>query len=1315
MSTIEYSDLQRQINDANSYAPVLPEQPEYDQPAFNALARQMNTGIAFANRERIYQQEYDVSRYQGFEPTKPEIRKQLEAQGVDPRVVDEVIASNVNSWQEVEARRTYLEGYYRDQQQISETFSTAESLLIGLPLAVVDPTMLLTGPIGAGVGKVAQATNFATKMGRAAPVLQYGAVGALEAMADNAIYEQVTGVHEDNSMVSAALIGMALGGTVGLFSGRAAQQEGLVTMSDSSGRILNPREVQEVQLGEAMRKLEEFEAFGRELKDHQQRVTDTNTQLTAARGVDREATAASRTATADQLESQVRSLTATSKANDGVVRSLTGEIKAEQANITRAANQIESLNNNSRLLDQKSISAERVQEAISFRKQFPEGMPTKSEYINAKVAEYKASGGTSRSIESIRKEAQSQFSQLKRRVSEFTEPTQQLRARLALTNREITRLQNKLNKVAPPEEFASTMREMQRMLDNSRQNTLRKTETRDSLVETNKGIKETIQGHNALIKEGRKVVRDKDIVLSDGTVKLGELLDKYKAEATVDGLRKLAEKFPLIKEDINKMLNGNFRGLSDAYGIIKQQQTFVNKLKDELDNIDRYRDNMAESPDFKRLPDWARKFLISPIEKLLASANVDVRGLAAKLHAGTLHHGKSNTLNAYNRRKMLDAEHNRMMQNIRNDYSNALKDGTFKGSLDEYYEQVGREAFRVTGATQRAAYAENYAGDIPWEERLKNAESNIAGYKRQFTTENAHIRKSVDSVLGYYENIHAKGSRLKMEAFMGSLSKGYMNRMYSKEAIDKIGRDVAIKRLVEAQEKFAIATNKPWGAIEAADALEMAIKAIDASLDPAARARAITQELGVQRAAGTSVFKQRTIEAFDDDLIDLLETNIDGLSTMYGFKTHGRIALQQAVGTYKDAELEALIRATNASPKELDQFRLIIETIKGIREIDKNPAALASRVTKGLSSYSSLMHSMAFGVSSLTEVASVVSEFGLGKTLSNLIGAPKDVYRMYKYGTPSEKNQIELLVNYGDAHFSNRANRYDADTGFDSVGRVQAFLDKTNHYGSVFGGLLPVTDALRMTTASLAVDFLARMSIKSKISGADMKRVLDMGFDAEGLARIRDTLKVTPDGRITNMDRSTWGTKLDEEINAGVQTMLDRVILEPSGATLPAFMTDMSGGGFVPRIFTKFMRFPIESIERMAYRGMQEMDAKRAIGFAINVAMWSAILAAKDALRNEDKQIYANDERYKLLLKDAFLYSSMVGGVATVADVVSGVTTGQNFTNDYDFRFGGVVVSDIGKLQRGDPTLSLPMYNLRIGETFGMAMKTIGMIEETNK
>ena len=275
-------------------------------------------------------------------------------------------------------------------------------------------------------------------------------------------------------------------------------------------------------------------------------------------------------------------------------------------------------------------------------------------------------------------------------------------------------------------------------------------------------------------------------------------------------------------------------------------------------------------------------------------------------------------------------------------------------------------------------------------------------------------------------------------------------------------------------------------------------------------------------------------------------------------------------------------------------------------------------------------------------------------------------------------------------------------------------MDKTNHYGSVFGGLLPVTDALRMTTASLTVDFLARMSVKSNISSADMKRLLDMGFDQADLPRIRDVLNVSSDGRINNMDRGTWG-KLDEEMQAAVQITMDRVILEPSGATLPAFMTDMSGGAFIPRIFTKFMRFPLESIERMTYRGMQEMDAKRAIGIATNVAMWSAVLAAKDALRSEDKQIYANEENHMTLLKDAFLYSSVVGGITTVADLTSGIVTGQNLTNDYQFRWGGVVLSDIGKLQRGNPTFSLPLYTVNIGEAVGAAGTTIGLIEETNK
>ena len=768
MSRITFTPEQEILAQRNTFVAAPAPEAEYDQSAFTALARQMNTGIAYVNRERINNRTYDVSAYGDREVTKPEIRRQLEAQGIDPQIVDGVVASNVNSWHDVEARKTYLQGYYEEQRQISENFSTAESILYGLPMAVADPTMLLTWPIGGAVGKGAQTLNLATKLGRAAPVIQYGAVGALEAMADNAIYEQVTGVHEDNSMINAAVIGMALGGAVGVFSNKAAQQGSLSTVVDSSDRLLNARQAQEVKIATALRESEELQALDREGKDIERLLEEATAELTAARAVDKEATAASRAATVQELNGQIETLTAARKSNELQIRNLTKEIEADASTVKRAEAQIADINQTARFVDTKTATVRGLEEAINFRKQFPDGMPTKSSFIEQRVNAWKASGDTTRSLENVRKEAQAEFAQLKKRVSAFEEPTTQLRARLAMTNRELKRLQTKLNRIAPTEELSTTIRDMERMLDNSRNRLAMKRNNRDALTATNKETKSTIETTRNLIKEGQKVVRNKDIQLSDGTVKLGELVDKYKADLSPEGIRALASKYESIQADINQMLDGKFSGLKSLYGVIERKQTFITKLQ--------------------------------------------------------------------------------MLRNIKSDYSEALKDGSFKGSLDEYYDAVGREAFKTTGATQRAAYSESYAGDVPWSERLTNAEQRLSGYSREYSTGNKHLRNSVDSVLDYYEGIHKRGSTLKMDAFMGSLSKGYMNRMYSKEAIEKLGRDVAIKRLVEAQEKFAIATNKPWGDTELADALEMATKAIDASLDPAARANMITKPLGVEQA-----------------------------------------------------------------------------------------------------------------------------------------------------------------------------------------------------------------------------------------------------------------------------------------------------------------------------------------------------------------------------------------------------------------------------------------------------------------------------------
>ena len=71
------------------------------------------------------------------------------------------------------------------------------------------------------------------------------------------------------------------------------------------------------------------------------------------------------------------------------------------------------------------------------------------------------------------------------------------------------------------------------------------------------------------------------------------------------------------------------------------------------------------------------------------------------------------------------------------------------------------------------------------------------------------------------------------------------------------------------------------------------------------------------------------------------------------------------------------------------------------------------------------MHTMGFGVPTITEAAAMASQFGWTPVFNKLIGTIPEVTRAYRFGTPSEKNTIELYVSYGESFGNTRSNRLD--------------------------------------------------------------------------------------------------------------------------------------------------------------------------------------------------------------------------------------------------------------------------------------------------
>jgi hypothetical protein len=1271
------SDMDLMMANSNSTPKV-----EYEQGDWTALFQSINTMGALVHRGGYERMNVDTSEFQGVEFSRDAMREHLNKQeGLSQNVINQLMTRPIDSWADMKRQTSYLESRFQMDEQLANNWSMAGMLTAGLPMALLDIDSVVISPMAAGVNKLRKSMNLATKASKVAAHTVTGAgVGATSMLG----YEAATGVYKEDSVLNSTLIGMGLGGTLGFLMEKGGKTNNILEV-DAAGKTLSAEESKLLQIETAQQEKNLLDKLIDEVQERLGIQKETEAAVAESEKTDVKLARLDKGKTKEKLVEDK----GTAKKNLDESRSILQTAKDALKKVQRAIT--ENSNASTKAARDGFESQKIADELLTTQKQSSpiRGQITKLNNQMAKLkGDYSAQAKQTRAL--------------------IREKLQQNKDKLAKIEAKIARLQTKASKIEGDSNIRLT--NAQTRLGELRTQEMNLTQQITGAEQ--RVVDNTAKWKDAVAKAREFKVRTDKTNTKDSldTKNLRKQLEEQGKLFTADGLRELARARGVVDADLARMFGDDF-DVSKLYGIRREKKNFIDQLGKELEEINNL-DNIVNAAPLQKLPEWARKLLISPIEKLLNSDNNMVAGFAALLHSGTLHHGKIMTETAWIIKSKLDNKLNWVHAAMTNNYKEALKDGSFSGKIEDFNDAVGKAIYEATGSIQRQLN-EGISGEIVGMERLKIMQARQAGVKRTTSTGNKHIDKSVDEFLGYWNDVHAHGNKLGMEAFRNSIAQGYAKRRYSEQAFKEKGREWVVNYLTEAQKAKAISTNSLVTPEIVAEMRKLSEDTWEAVSSGAYRREQLTKPLGMPKQSTASSLKQRTMDAFDDDLVQLLDHDIIGTTQIYGLQAHGRLALKEKFGVDNGEQLEKMINQLGATPKEIDNLRVVIETIQGTREISKNPFDPFTRAVKAASSFSSIMHTMAFAIPTMTEIASVAKEFGWGKTIEGFMGSPRDIIGIYRNGSPSEKNTIEMMVSYGDAHFARKVNRMDVESNFDSVGRVQEIMDGIVRRESVWGGLLPITDMLRMTTASLSVDFLAKLSVQKNISSADLKRLGDMGFGKEDLPLIRKKLKVQSDGRIGNTDRKSWG-KLDDKITSAVMTMTERTILNPNGATLPKFMTNVNEGQFVPRVMMKFMRFPFESYERLLLRGVQEADAKQLLALGGNIAMWTGILAMKDALRDEDKKQYADKDGLEKLMMHSFYYNSATSLPFAMADQASGWLTGKTIAG-YQHRAGGAVQSDIASAQKGDLRFALPLVSVNIGDGIGNVMNTLFGLEESNK
>ena len=196
---------------------VLPTQ--YERGDYESLAVTMNSVVAANLSNHHNSIENDISRFEGTEFNPENLKAQIDMIE-DPEVRANLLQSNIYGWNHFINRTNYIKDIMSAEKQVSENFSTAGMLAAGLPMALLDADSLLISPILAGVSKGRKALSLESRMAKLA---EYGVAGAIGGGVSMAVYENATGIYKDDSITNSALMGMALGGTLGVFATRASK------------------------------------------------------------------------------------------------------------------------------------------------------------------------------------------------------------------------------------------------------------------------------------------------------------------------------------------------------------------------------------------------------------------------------------------------------------------------------------------------------------------------------------------------------------------------------------------------------------------------------------------------------------------------------------------------------------------------------------------------------------------------------------------------------------------------------------------------------------------------------------------------------------------------------------------------------------------------------------------------------------------------------------------------------------------------------------------------------------------------------------
>lgn len=384
-------------------------------------------------------------------------------------------------------------------------------------------------------------------------------------------------------------------------------------------------------------------------------------------------------------------------------------------------------------------------------------------------------------------------------------------------------------------------------------------------------------------------------------------------------------------------------------------------------------------------------------------------------------------------------------------------------------------------------------------------------------------------------------------------------------------------------------------------------------------------------------------------LLDYMDTDMGRMVQRGSSKFAGKIALAKA-GLTDDAHVTALkdaLRATGASPKEVDGIDFLVRSLDDNLDNKEMPIARALQMGAHMSMMGKL------GFNALADSASVAASAGVSGFFRTLAGGlGKDTALLKQLGTDLagalgsdhslrvSETSAGTALHTGSALSDSAMWRRAGDVASDAVGKLSGahYITQLVHRGAV-----PV----------LAEDLMAAIR-GSKIEGGVIKsaggmnpaRLVDSGLTADHVARIKDMLE-THDTARKRGDRVNWDSWSDQGAADDLRSAIHRVTAQALQRSFVGETPRWLSEGTIGKIAGQFKRYGILAAEKQLMRNALISDANTYTGFAMATA-WGAMLYYLKAQASMAGMDQAQRDKY---MKENMTGAKLASGVFVMVNM----------------------------------------------------------------